>query len=125
MRLHGLRQGPEPDRVHLLIPHAQQVRSWRLFHVERTSRMPRAIERASLAVAPLARAVLDEVRTLRYAREIAACLAELVAQRFVYPPGYEEVFVAEVERKTIAEHLSVLQEQARVVVEDGRYRRVD
>ena len=53
LRLHGLRQGPEPDRVHLLIPHAQQVRSWRLFHVERTSRMPRAIERAGLAVAPL------------------------------------------------------------------------
>ena len=64
LRLHGLRQGPEPDRVHLLIPHAQQVRSWKLFHIERTSRMPRAIERAGLAVAPLCRAVLDEVRAL-------------------------------------------------------------
>lgn len=85
LRLHGLRQGPEPDRVHLLIPHAQQVRSWRLFHVERTSRMPRAIERAGLAVAPLCRAVLDEVRALRDAREIAACLAEPVQRRLVTP----------------------------------------
>jgi hypothetical protein len=85
LRLHGLRQGPEPDRVHLLIPHARQVRSWRLFHVERTSRMPRAIERSGLAVAPLCRAVLDEVRSLRDAREIAACLAEPVQRRLVTP----------------------------------------
>lgn len=85
MRLHGLRQGPEPDRVHLLVLHARQVRSWGLFHVERTSRMPRPVERAGLAVAPLCRAVLEEVRGMRDAREIAAVLAEPVQRRLLTP----------------------------------------
>jgi hypothetical protein len=85
MRLHGLRQGPEPDRVHLLIQHAHQVRSWGLFLIERTSRMPRPVEREGLAVAPLCRAVLDEVRGMRDAREIAAVLAEPVQRRLLTP----------------------------------------
>ena len=53
LRLHGLRQGPEPDRVHLLDPACPAGAQLAALHVERTSRMPRALERAGLAVAPL------------------------------------------------------------------------
>jgi len=52
-------------------------------------------------------------------------LAELVAQRFVYPPEYQDVFVEEVERKTIAEHLSLLLEQGRILKEGERYRKAE
>ena len=37
-------------------------------------------------------------------------LAELVAHRFVYPKDYEEVFIDEVERRTISQHLEALAE---------------
>jgi glyoxylase-like metal-dependent hydrolase (beta-lactamase superfamily II) len=49
-------------------------------------------------------------------------IEELVARRFLYPPDYDELFVDDVERKTIREHLTLLMEQGRVVEEFGRYR---
>jgi glyoxylase-like metal-dependent hydrolase (beta-lactamase superfamily II) len=49
-------------------------------------------------------------------------LRELVARRFLYPPGYDEIFVDDVERKTIQEHLKLLLREGRVVEEGGRYR---
>jgi glyoxylase-like metal-dependent hydrolase (beta-lactamase superfamily II) len=49
-------------------------------------------------------------------------LPELVARRFLYPPGYHEIFVDDVERKTIREHLKLLMREGRVVEEGGRYR---
>jgi glyoxylase-like metal-dependent hydrolase (beta-lactamase superfamily II) len=51
-------------------------------------------------------------------------LDELVAKRFVYPQGYEEVFVEDVERKTIHEHLEMLVAEGRVAEEGGSYRMV-
>jgi glyoxylase-like metal-dependent hydrolase (beta-lactamase superfamily II) len=67
-------------------------------------------------------------------REAAICQAlessprtldELVARRFLYPPGYDELFVNDVERKTIRDHLELLAEQGRVAEEGGRYRLVE
>jgi len=49
-------------------------------------------------------------------------LAELVAQRFLYPPGYHEIFVDDVEAKTIREHLKLLIAGGKVVEEGGRFR---
>jgi len=49
-------------------------------------------------------------------------LPELVARRFLYPPGYHELFVDDVERKTLREHLKLLLREGRVREEDGRYR---
>jgi glyoxylase-like metal-dependent hydrolase (beta-lactamase superfamily II) len=49
-------------------------------------------------------------------------LPELVAHRFLYPPGYHELFVEDVERKTLREHLKLLMAEDRVREEDGRYR---
>lgn len=85
LRLHGLRHGPAPDKVHLLISHARQVRSWRTFHVERTSRLPRPVERAGLPVAPLTRALLDEARLMTDPTAIAGLLAEAVQRWLVTP----------------------------------------
>lgn len=85
LRLYGLRSGPEPDRVHLLISHHRQVRSWGPFHVERTSRMPRPVERVGLAVAPLVRALTDEARLLTDLAAIAELFAEAVRRGLVTP----------------------------------------
>jgi hypothetical protein len=85
LRLHGLRRGPEPDRVHLLIAHHSQVRSWQTFHIERTSRMPRAVEREGLPVAPLPRALMDEARLMRDQTAISEMVAEPVRRWLVTP----------------------------------------
>ncbi|MFC5142276.1 hypothetical protein ACFPK1_28900 [Actinomycetospora rhizophila] len=85
LRLHGLRSGPEPDTVHLLVTHARQVRSWGRFHIERTSRMPRPVERDGLAVAPLPRALTDEARLLTDPTAIAELFAEPVRRGLVTP----------------------------------------
>ena len=85
LRLHGLRSGPAPERVHLLVAHTRQVRSWGPFHVERTSRMPRVVERAGLAVAPLPRALTDEARLMTDPTAIAELFAEPV-RRFLVTP---------------------------------------
>lgn len=57
-------------------------------------------------------------------RERPRSLDELVARRFVYPAGYDEVFVDEVERKTIGEHLALLVAQGRASQDGGIYRMV-
>lgn len=41
-------------------------------------------------------------------------LAELIAQRFVYPKEHDEVFVDEVERRTISQHLDSLAAAGRI-----------
>ena len=51
-------------------------------------------------------------------------LEELVAQRFMYPPGYQDVFVDDAERKCLREHLAELLADGRASLEDGRYRAV-
>lgn len=49
-------------------------------------------------------------------------LEELVARRFLYPPGYHALFVEDAERKTIREHLDALLAEGRIVEEGPRYR---
>ncbi|MEJ2864832.1 hypothetical protein [Actinomycetospora flava] len=85
LRLHGLRSGPAPERVHLLVAHARQVRSWGRFQVERTSRLPRPVERDGLPVAPLARALTDEARLMTDPSAIAELFAEPVRRWRVTP----------------------------------------
>ena len=84
VRHHGLRRGPETIRVHILVPQSRQVRSVGHIVVERTERMPRAVLRDGLPVAPLARAVLDAVRRLKDTEEIASLLAEPVQRRMLF-----------------------------------------
>ena len=52
-------------------------------------------------------------------------LEELAAQRFLYPPGYQDVYVEDAERRTIQEHLTALASEGRIVEEEGgRYRAI-
>jgi len=51
-------------------------------------------------------------------------LEALVAQRFLYPPGYEDVYIDDAERKTLTEHLDELIATGRVALRDGIYQRV-
>jgi glyoxylase-like metal-dependent hydrolase (beta-lactamase superfamily II) len=51
-------------------------------------------------------------------------LEELVAHRFMYPRGYQDVFIDDAERRTIAQHLASLAAAGRVREEAGRYRLV-
>ncbi len=49
-------------------------------------------------------------------------LDELVTHRFVYPRGYDDVFIDSAERRTIAQHLASLASAERATCEDGRWR---
>jgi glyoxylase-like metal-dependent hydrolase (beta-lactamase superfamily II) len=67
----------------------------------------------------------------RRERAILAALDEqprsldaLVAQRFVYPPDYGELYIDDAERKSIGEHLAELIATGRVALHDGIYSRV-
>lgn len=48
-------------------------------------------------------------------------LDALVSQRFLYPPGYGELFIDDAERKTITEHLHELIAAGRVALREGIY----
>jgi glyoxylase-like metal-dependent hydrolase (beta-lactamase superfamily II) len=68
---------------------------------------------------------IDErsARLLGYLRERPHTLDELVARRVLYPAGYELVYVASAERRTILQHLAQLQAESAVALEtDGTYR---
>jgi glyoxylase-like metal-dependent hydrolase (beta-lactamase superfamily II) len=50
-------------------------------------------------------------------------LDELVACRLLYPPGHQDIWVDEAERRSISQHLDELLAAGRVArLEDGRYR---
>ncbi|MCZ8314257.1 MBL fold metallo-hydrolase [Phreatobacter sp.] len=50
-------------------------------------------------------------------------MASLVAERLIYPPDYEELWVEDVERRTIEQHLAALAAEGRVVAENGLWSR--
>lgn len=78
-RRHGVRRGPPADPpLHVLVPHGRQVRSAAQIQVERSRRMPGAIVRAGVPLAPVPRAVIDAARRLRSSRDIAELLADPV-----------------------------------------------
>jgi hypothetical protein len=69
-------------------------------------------------------AKLDErsERLLALLAESPKTLAQLVDIRLLYPPAYEEVWVLDAERRTIAQHLDELVAEGRAKVDaDGRY----
>ncbi|MDX1376687.1 MAG: MBL fold metallo-hydrolase, partial [Burkholderiales bacterium] len=51
----------------------------------------------------------------------ASTLDELVAHRFVYPRGYQDVFIDDAERRTIAQHLASLLRVGRIAEDGGHY----
>lgn len=81
----GLRRGSDPGFVHALIPVHRRVLSSGHVVVERTRRYPPAKLRDGLAVAPLARSLIDGVRRMKDLSEIAAILTEPVQRRMLIP----------------------------------------
>jgi hypothetical protein len=76
---HGVLRGPARDgHVHVLVPHDQQPASTRYVVIERTHRMPRAVVRGGVPLAPVARAVVDGARRLASPREATELLADAV-----------------------------------------------
>ncbi|TAN09510.1 MAG: MBL fold metallo-hydrolase [Burkholderiaceae bacterium] len=68
---------------------------------------------------------IDErsAKLIAYLRERPHTLDELVARRVLYPVGYELVYVASAERRTILQHLAQLQAESAVALgTDGTYR---
>lgn len=68
----GIRRGPlprldervDPAEVHVLVPAERQVRDTGFVHVERSGRMPPALERGGLPLAGVPRACIDAARRL-------------------------------------------------------------
>lgn len=85
-RRHGIRRGPAGrpsirdvvEEVHLLVPERRQVRAVGFVHVERTIRLPDAVRRNGIPLAPVVRACLDAARRLRAEGDVAELLSEAV-----------------------------------------------
>ncbi|MDF3050699.1 MAG: hypothetical protein K0R87_2337 [Pseudonocardia sp.] len=84
-RRHGVRRGPvrrddserQPE-IHILVPHARQIRSVGFVHVERTQRIPVPILREGIPLAPLVRACTDAARRIRSTGEVTELFADPV-----------------------------------------------
>lgn len=69
-------------------------------------------------------AKLDErgARLLDMLAERPRSIGELVEARLLYPPGFDELWVLDAERRTIGQHVAELIEQERIRLrDDGRY----
>ncbi|MFD8495995.1 hypothetical protein [Amycolatopsis sp. NPDC059657] len=78
LRLYGLRHCPEPSDVHVLVPDGCQVSTTEFLLVERTTRLPKPLQRNKIPVAPVQRAVLDAARRLTDQDTIQAMLADVI-----------------------------------------------
>lgn len=64
-----------------------------------------------------------EQRLLALLAERPRSVDELVACRLLYPPGFDEIWVEDAERRSIIRHLGELGADGRIVLrDDGRYR---
>lgn len=82
------------------------------------------VERATFLALLEAFAAKLEAREDAIAAHLAAqpaTLDDLTAQRFMYPRDYQDVFVDDVERRTIARHLASLLRANRIVEDSGRF----
>jgi hypothetical protein len=78
-RRHGVRRGPDATaEVHLLVPHGRQVQSSAYVLVERTRRLPVAVRRRGIPLAPVSRAAVDLSRRIRTASEVTELLSDIV-----------------------------------------------
>jgi len=85
-RRHGVRRGPDPaGEVHILVPDERQLRSSHFVVVERTTRMPPALPRDRVPLAPAARACLDAGRRLHAGAEITELIADAVQRGLCTP----------------------------------------
>ena len=84
-RIHGLKQVPAQPGVHLLTPADRKVHGSDYVTIERTTRLPEAVHRDGLPLAPLARAVLDACRRLKEHDPVGALIADAVQRGRLRP----------------------------------------
>jgi hypothetical protein len=78
-RRHGVRRGPRADdTLHLLVPHDRQPRSTGYVVIERTQRLPQAVVRLGVPLAPVGRATVDAARRLTDPAQVAELMADTV-----------------------------------------------
>lgn len=77
-RLYHLQGGPDPEFVHLLVPHGHQVQSSGFAVMERTRFLPPVVYRGGIPLAPPTRAVLDGLRRIRDLDPVRALLIEAI-----------------------------------------------
>ena len=82
-RHHGIRRGDDPETVHVLVSNDRQITSAGHVIVERTRRLPKAVVRDGLPVAPLARCLMDHARRMKDLAAIAALFTEAVQRRML------------------------------------------
>jgi glyoxylase-like metal-dependent hydrolase (beta-lactamase superfamily II) len=76
----------------------------------------------SLLKAFTARLDAREEAIAEHLRGQPSTLEELVAHRFVYPRHLDDLYYADAERRTIAQHLDALRQSGRAAEEAGRWR---
>ncbi|WP_323808364.1 hypothetical protein [Prauserella endophytica] len=69
---------PASAGVHVLVPHEHKLQSSGFLTVERTKRMPTAVPRGRVPLAPPVRAVLDAARRIRTVDPVAKLLIEAI-----------------------------------------------
>lgn len=91
-RRHGFRQTelPPDTGVHLLIPHTQRRKSCEFVTIERSERMPLAIVRDGVPLAPAVRATLDAARRIRATEPVSKLLIEAVQRGRCSPAALAE-----------------------------------
>ncbi|WP_326938084.1 hypothetical protein [Amycolatopsis cynarae] len=91
---HGLRRSelPDPEHVHVLVPHEQKTASTGFLTIERTVRLPDPSWRNGSPIAPLIRAVTDAARRLRNVEPVERLLIEAIQGGRCSPAALREEF---------------------------------
>jgi hypothetical protein len=82
-RAHRLRDVPDCDGVDVLLPHGTRLRGSGQVRVHQTTRLPAAVTRSDLRVAPSARAVADAARWRADLRDVRALVLAALADGYV------------------------------------------
>jgi hypothetical protein len=82
---YGLRNLPDTQEVHVLVPAERSVAAAGFVHVERSRRLPKPRLRSGIPTAPVPRAVIDAARRTPDRDAVTALMAESVQRGFCLP----------------------------------------
>ncbi|MFJ8912410.1 hypothetical protein [Amycolatopsis sp. NPDC102389] len=82
---YGLRNLPDTEEVHVLVPAERSVSDSGFVHVERSRRLPKPRPRSGVATAPVPRAVIDAARRTPHKDAITAMMSEAVQRGYCLP----------------------------------------
>ncbi len=82
---YGLRNLPNTETVHVLVPAERSVADSGFVHIERSRRLPNPRVRSGVPTAPVPRAVIDAARRAPDQDAITAMMAEAVQRGFCLP----------------------------------------